>query len=869
MSATRKYVSECADLLAEWDWAQNDTLGKYPQKTSCGSDKKVHWVCSLGHKWEATPGNRIRGQGCPVCSGKKVLIGFNDFSSQHPSKASEWHTKLNDGLLPSAVTSGSNKRVWWQCTTCGTEWQTSVANRVRGTGCPNCGRIKQGRVKEQNIIATHGSFADAYPELVVEWDCEKNTLLPSEVTKQSHRRIWWKCKVCSYSWATTVYHRTVRGSGCPACSNKAVVHSNCLSTTHPELLEKWNYRKNISISPEEVTAGSHKKVWWVCDKGHEWESTVNKIASGGVCPFCCGQRVLPRYNDLATTNPELAQEWHPTKNGELLPTQFTSGSSRLKIWWLCSRGHEYQARIANRTQGTGCPICDKERKTSFPEQVIFYYLGKLTKAENRYLYDGKTEIDIYLPELSVGIEYDGYLYHYGSEARAKEQKKDNLLRAKGIRIIRVKEVQDLSEFEDRDDIIYCRNYNGYSYLKDVIIRIIARIGIVPAESYFTNIDVSRDSAEILSKYLQYEKENSLAEKNPQIAAEWHPTRNGYVTPNMVSYASGKKVWWLGKCGHEWQMSIDSRNKGTGCPICSGNQILPGFNDLQTTHPELVLEWDYLKNQTIHPTQISYGSKKKVWWLCDNGHSYQATPGNRSWGRGCPICGQEKRAQTKHLNHVQSHDCLNITHPDLVLEWDYSQNADMHPNTVTLGSDYKTWWICPHGHNYQATVANRVAGKGCPICSGNKIIQGINDLATVNPALVEEWDYSQNKDNPHTISPNSHKKAWWICKTCGNSWQAEIHSRNSGVACPLCARQRTKQGQRSKAIQKSGSLKDRNPVLSEQWHPTKNGDMTPYDISPGSDYKVWWICQQCGNEWCASVGSRNRGHGCPRCSKKRK
>jgi hypothetical protein len=331
----------------------------------------------LGHKWEATPGNRWQGQGCPFCAGKKVLAEFNDLQSQVPTVAEEWHPTKNEDLLPTEITCGSNKRVWWQCRVCGNEWQTSVANRVRGTGCPACGKIKQGQSKVKKHIEENGSFADRFPKLLEEWDYDLNGLSPLDVSVRSNRRIWWKCGVCSHSWTTTVYHRTVRNSGCPACANKTTTVDNCLATSHPDILIKWNYKKNTEITPYEVTAGSNKKVWWVCDKGHEWESTVTAIVNGGICPVCCGQKVLPGYNDLATTNPELASEWHPTKNGELLPTQFTAGSSRVKIWWLCPRGHEYQSLITNRSRGSGCTICDKERKTSSQSRQSSIILGCL------------------------------------------------------------------------------------------------------------------------------------------------------------------------------------------------------------------------------------------------------------------------------------------------------------------------------------------------------------------------------------------------------------------------------------------------------------------------------------------------------------
>ena len=203
------------------------------------------------------------------------------------------------------------------------------------------------------------------------------------------------------------------------------------------------------------------------------------------------------------------------------------------------------------------------------------------------------------------------------------------------------------------------------------------------------------------------------------------------------------------------------------------------------------EWDYKKNVSITPDAISYGSNKKVWWICNEGHSYQATPSNRAFGKACPICGKEKRARSRHLNYIANNDCVDITHPHLCDEWNVKLNGDILPSMVTRGSNFKAWWNCEKGHNYQSTVANRVAGKGCPICSGKKIVSGINDLVTLNSKLASEWDYDMNILDPQNISPNSHKKAYWVCHKCGNKWESQIKSRNAGSGCPRCARQKNK------------------------------------------------------------------------------
>lgn len=862
----KHYIAENPELLSEWDHERNADICRFPESTSAGVDQKVYWICKQGHSWQATPANRWRGQGCPVCVGKTILVGYNDLGSTHPELVEEWHMSLNDSIFPTQVTSGSNRRVWWQCRACGYTWRTSVANRVRGTGCPTCAKQRQGETRVAQHIEQNGSFADHYPLLAAEWDTKQNAVSPNEVSMHSHSYAWWLCSACGHSWKTTVYHRTVRESGCPACSNKVVTRGNCLATTHPRLLLRWNDQRNTDITPYMVTAGSQKKVWWLCENHHEWECTVNAMVHGAQCPICCGQKVLSGYNDLATVNPRIASEWHPSLNGDMKPTQFTAGSSRMKVWWLCSRGHEYRARISARTHGTGCPICDKERKTSFAEQAIVFYLSKLVPVENRYLLRGRTEIDIYLPTLQIGIEYDGMYFHSTDQARLRERIKDAEIRECGVRLIRVKETSTATV--DSDDIIFCVPDTNYRYLKSVLAKILRQIGISATDEFIDSISPVSDMPQIVSNYLHLEKENSLAAKDPHLAAEWHPTQNGFVTPELVSHASGKKFWWLGACGHEWQMSVDARSHGNGCPICAGKQVLIGYNDLETTHPAIAAEWDYAKNAPRVPTEVTYGSSKKVWWLCCEGHSYEATPSNRSLGKGCPICANVRKGATRHSNHIQQHDCLAVTHPALCYEWHHERNGAITPNNVTRGSEHKVWWLCANGHDYQATIANRVHGRGCPVCAGKKIVAGINDLVTKNPDLYADWDGDKNSEVPQLISPNSHKKVWWKCHVCGHQWQATIHSRNSGVGCPMCARKHTGMTHRTRALNIKGSLADRNPALAAQWHPVRNGALTPSAVTAGCDQKAWWVCPVCQYEWYASIGSRNRGHGCPRCCKQK-
>ena len=196
------------------------------------------------------------------------------------------------------------------------------------------------------------------PMLLAQWDRERNgDLTPDGVTHGSHRRVWWRCEK-GHSWQAEVKSRTLLGAGCPVCAGKVVVPGeNDLATLRPDLAAQWHPERNLPLTPERIAPGSHKRVWWVCGKGHVWQAAAAARANGERCPVCAGKVVIPGENDLAALYPEIAAQWDGEKNGELTVKEVSPYSNR-KAWWRCREGHSWQAAIAARTKRkTGCPYC--------------------------------------------------------------------------------------------------------------------------------------------------------------------------------------------------------------------------------------------------------------------------------------------------------------------------------------------------------------------------------------------------------------------------------------------------------------------------------------------------------------------------------
>lgn len=212
-----------------------------------------------------------------------------------------------------------------------------------------------------------------FPCLMEEWHPTKNSnLSPCDVSYGSDKRIWWICKK-GHEWITSVSQRT-SGCNCPYCSNKKVCIDNCLATNYPKIAEQWNLAKNNGKTPFDVVAGSAFKVWWICEKGHEWKTTCCSRLNTG-CPYCKNKKIC-RDNNFAFIFPDLMKEWHLTKN-ILTPYDVTPFTNK-KIWWVCEKGHEWQTTCRSRARlKTGCPYCVNQKTcmdNCFATKNLAFYL---------------------------------------------------------------------------------------------------------------------------------------------------------------------------------------------------------------------------------------------------------------------------------------------------------------------------------------------------------------------------------------------------------------------------------------------------------------------------------------------------------------
>jgi Probable Zinc-ribbon domain len=354
-------------------------------------------------------------------------------------------------------------------------------------------------------------------------------------------------------------------------------------------------------------------------------------------------------------------------------------------------------------------------------------------------------------------------------------------------------------------------------------------------------------------------ERSLASARPELASEWDPDANGDLTPDQIHVGAARRVFWACEAGpdHRWSASPDARTRGgAGCPFCA-NRSISVTNRLDLRYPDLAAEWHPELNDGLTPDRVVYGAARKVWWQCSTDPSHRPWPAtvvqrSRLLTR-CPTCAGLLASPT--LN-------LITAFPAIAAQWHPTRNNGVSPRDIRPKSNKRYWWKCPVAadHEWEDAVDARTqtGGLGCPFCSGHRTAPQ-DSIAVQWPELAAQWDWDANGDlTPDQVRPGSSLPVRWTCAEGeDHRWRIAPSVRLAGNGCPYCA------GQLPSA---SYNLAVCAPEVAAEWHPIRNGNLTPYDVTPGSKRSVWWrCCNDSTHEWPADIKNRTAGRGCPTCA----
>jgi hypothetical protein len=502
-----------------------------------------------------------------------------------------------------------------------------------------------------------------------------------------------------------------------------------LSERYPEVAAQWHPDQNGGLKPADFRWASNVRAWWLCPTcSHRWSAIIiSRTRGGSGCPKCGRRRAgaalgAPKPGQsLADRLPELAAQWHPTRNGELAPALVTAKSGK-RAWCLCPDcGNEWEAQIGSRADGSGCRACATR-------------------------------------QLAVA---------FGKPSTGQ----------------------------------------------------------------------------------------SLAEQDEELASQWHPTRNGELSPADVTGNSGRKAWWLCARGHEWQAMINNRTKARGCPKC----ILWGTSaeEIRLRHELTVAGVPIeVEHTVIHPPKgrpLNCDMVIPAWNVAIefDGNRFHKTP-----------AGHDKdRRKTAALTAagwtvIRIREELEPIGPWDVVVPKFSSEV-VRAKAVLVKLDQLGHRAARHDDYLATDTAWATTAADAEIQRPRA-----RSLASELPTLAAEWDYAKNAPlTPEHVTFGSGQKAWWICPVCDNSWRAVIGSRAAGSGCPACGRESSLRARRTPKA--GNSLAECNPDIAAEWHPTRNGDLTPDSVAHASSKKVWWTCSICGNEWFAVIAKRTtRGTGCP-------
>lgn len=433
-------------------------------------------------------------------------------------------------------------------------------------------------------------------DILDDWNDNGNSIY--NLTYASNKKINWKCHLCGYEWKDTPTHRTISNRGCLICNKKRVALNfstvkdinDSVLIKYPLIAKEWSEKNERG--PETYYPSSNKSVLFVCSKcGNEYSKEISKrCIRGQGCSICCNYKIVAGKNDLFTTNPELKLEWD-FENNIIDPTTINF-SSKEKVNWVCLKGHTWSSVVYSRAiNKCGCPKCNMERRTSLPEKIIYFYVKNYfpDAIENYHpSFLRKKEIDVFIPSLNIGIEYDGLNWHKDIN---KDLIKDKLCKDNGVKLIRIRE-EGCPNYYSSSILITTHKYrNDFVYLEESLKSLLIELGVVNFV-----VDLSKDINTITQQYLTLEKANSVA-KNYRLILDWDYKKNKGINPDYISIYSNRKVnWKCHICGYVWQVSPAHRARGHKCPACVEQFVVEGKNDLLSQYPDIAKDWDYELNE---------------------------------------------------------------------------------------------------------------------------------------------------------------------------------------------------------------------------------------------------------------------------------
>ncbi len=313
---------------------------------------------------------------------------------------------------------------------------------------------------------------------------------------------------------------------------------------------------------------------------------------------------------------------------------------------------------------------------------------------------------------------------------------------------------------------------------------------------------------------------------------WYDPRGKLI--DEVGRDSRKKSVWICHAGHVLDVSAVGREQASrsGCRACARKITVPGVNDIASTHPKAFMYWDHCANlvRGLRYWEVTGAREEMASWRCEKGHSFEMF---------IMLFAEDPRCRRCYVPCQRVVDVAR-DYPQALPLWDSEGNAAFDIHSVVAKVDV-LWWRCPKkGHLFDSTLRELFTRRQiCPICSGRRIVPGVNDFQTLFPAKAEEFSLALNGGvMPDTLSPGSQRrKYFWVCRKGGHVYTMTVHERVLGFRCTQCTGRRLTAGETD--------FGTACPTEAARWHSVANGNLTPRDVHRSSRLKAYftWLCDR--------------------------
>lgn len=587
-----------------------------------------------------------------------------------------------------------------------------------------------------------------------------------------------------------------------------------------ELFNQIHPEKENPTEIGKLKLGSGRKIWWKCNKEHVWQESIRARVRKRTCPYCDNTRVWPNCNDLATTHPQLAKQWHSDKNGTLSPTNILAHSTK-KVWWRGTCGHVWCSEVRSRVRGYGCPVCDGKQVDSQTNSL----LTKIPSVADWWHDDNKFSPDETHYGSSVAAVFVcGKDHKFVMKINAFVNRKnkcpicDGTTRVPGVNTL-ADAYPDLVEEWDSE-----RNECELGELT---------VKTKNVKKYWTCVNQHTMLQSPMSRNVNgctLCKTEKLTQCS-KLVAEWDYL---YNDKNIETFStkSGYKAHWICQREHRWQATIYDRFNGNNCPVCAGRNAEKGVNDLATLYPQTAKQWDE-RNEMSADTVLP-GSGQIVGWINDKcGHTWknQIRYQIKQKPNSCPVCAS-----------------VAVTHPQILAMKEY--NSEINFEKIKANSNIAIHAKCDK-HSWQTTVRSFTKllnqnKQPCPYCRGSSVTPGVNDAATLHPELVEQL--ADRCETLVGVSECSGKRFSWKCSK-NHVWTTRLVDRvHYKTNCPECSHNTHSSAGETEVFNYIKSLK----VEASRWKTLKNENHTfNYDICVDNiliEYNgVYWHSEKGGKD----------------------